>query len=351
MKQILIKNQPSELGYYMPAEWEEHSATWLAWPHNKDTWPDKISNVERSYVEMAKALHSYENVNILINDKNSEFKSRKVLISAGINIKKVFFYLIKTVDAWIRDYGPNFIINRKKNLLAMNNWEFNAWGGKYIDLMEDNIISKKINKYLKFQCFMPGIILEGGSIDVNGKGTCLTTEQCLLNKNRNPALSKADIEQYLSSYLGVKNIIWLREGIMGDDTDGHIDDIARFVDPTTILCAFEDNKNDQNYKILKENYEILKSSKDQDGRKIKAVKLPMPRPVKFEDIRLPASYANFYIANKTVLVPIFAQRNDKKAIRILEKLFPHRKIIGINCVDLVSGLGGIHCVTQQQPKI
>lgn len=240
-------------------------------------------------------------------------------------------------------------VRNKKNL-AMVHWIFNAWGGKYEELAKDTKIPEIMNEKLALRCFKPGIVLEGGSIDVNGKGTLLTTEQCLLNKNRNPSLSKEQIGAYLKDYLGVSHIIWLKEGIVGDDTDGHVDDIARFVDPTTVLCAYEEDEDDENHAPLKENYELLLKSKDQDGNDLKIIKLPMPGFVGDEKGRLPASYANFYIGNKAVLVPVFGHENDKKALAIIQKAFPGRKAVGINCADLLHGLGTIHCISQQQPS-
>lgn len=231
----------------------------------------------------------------------------------------------------------------------MVKWNFNAWGNKYSDLKEDNKIPYDLNERLSLQMFEPGIVLEGGSIEVNGAGTVLVTEQCLLNKNRNPNLNKEAIEKYLKEFLNVRNVLWLKEGIVGDDTDGHIDDIARFVNKNTILCAYEDNKSDDNYLPLKENYELLKSMKDQDGKGFNIVKLPMPGFVGDKKTRLPASYANFYIGNSAVVVPIFGHENDAKALKIIQKLFPDRKIVGINCTAMVYGLGTLHCCSQQQP--
>jgi agmatine deiminase len=260
---------------------------------------------------------------------------------------------VNTVDTWIRDYGPIFVRDGKKK--AFTKWIFNAWGGKYADLARDNGVVDKLSALKKVRRINTGVILEGGSIDMNGRGTCLTSEQCLLNPNRNPHLSRRAIEALLGKYLGVTNTIWLREGIEGDDTDGHIDDITRFVNPTTVLTAMESNKLDKNHWILKDNFEVLKRSKDQNGRKLNVVELPMPgrlgpaRPDTPHHKRLPASYANFYIGNAAVLVPVYSHRNDAKALRIVKRFFPGRKVIGIECSDLVYGLGSIHCVTQQEP--
>ena len=249
-------------------------------------------------------------------------------------------------DVWFRDYGPIFVRNTKE--LAMVHWKFNSWGEKYEELLKDAQIPNIIGQEMKLPCFEPGIVLEGGSIDVNGLGTLLTTEQCLLNKNRNACLPKEQVEKYLEDYLGVNHVIWLRSGIAGDDTDGHVDDLARFVNPTTIVCAYEDS-DDENGKALKQNYQILCQSTDQNGKQLNIIKLPMPGNVEYKRKRLPASYTNFYIGNKTVLVPTFKSEKDKAALSILQKLFPERKVVGIDCRDLICGFGAIHCISQQQP--
>lgn len=347
---ICIKNgKPTEVGYRMPAEWEKHKATWLSWPYDKTTFPS-LEKAEEAYVKIIAALANSENINLIVKDRTMKTKVKNLLNKNRVILTSVNFKIFDYADVWIRDYGPIFLIDKKRRQLAMTHWIFNAWGGKYEDLKKDTKIPELINKEVKLDCFKPGIVLEGGSIDVNGKGTVLTTEQCLLNKNRNPRLNKNEIEQRLKDYLGIKNVIWLKNGAAGDDTDGHIDDIARFVNSTTILCAFESNKKDENYPVLKENYEILQKSKDQDGKPFRIFKIPMPKPLG-DSHRLPASYANFYIANKIVLVPIFGQERDKIAIKIIQKFFPNRKAVGINCSKLVEGLGAIHCVTQQQPAV
>lgn len=346
-----MKKTPKELGYRMPAEWEKQDAVWISWPHNRETWPEGISEVEESYVQFVKALHASEKVNILVNDETFKLDAIDKLSKFKVNISQIVFHKIKNVDAWIRDYGPTFVINEKaKQKIAMVKWVFNAWGNKYQDLKEDEGIQYEINKFLKVPIFEPGIVLEGGSIEVNGCGTALTTEQCLLNKNRNPNLSKESIERCLKDCLNVSKVIWLKEGIIGDDTDGHIDDIARFVNKNTIVCAYEEDKSDENYNILNENYNLLKSMSDQDGKKLNIIKLPMPGIVKNKETRLPASYTNFYIGNGVVAVPIFGHKNDKNAIEIIQKLFPGRKVVGINCTRMVYGLGTLHCCSQQQPS-
>lgn len=342
-----VNKTPLELGYRMPAEWEKHEAIWLSWPHDPVTFPDRVEKVEGTYAQMISAIHESERINLFVKDWEMKERVELLLSEKKTDPEKITFHVHKYADVWFRDYGPIFLTNKKK--LAMAHWIFNAWGGKYEELAKDTKIPAIINKELKLPYFRPGIVLEGGSIDVNGKGTLLTTEQCLLNKNRNPQLNKKEIETYLKGYLGVSHIIWLKEGIVGDDTDGHIDDIARFVNPTTVLCAYEDDEADENHGILKENYELLLKSKDQYGNKLKIIKLPMPGFVGDGKGRLPASYANFYIGNTTVLVPVFGHKNDKKALDIIQSAFPTRKIAGINCSDLVYGLGTIHCISQQQP--
>ncbi|MGH7766186.1 MAG: agmatine deiminase family protein, partial [Candidatus Binatia bacterium] len=339
------------LGYRMPAEWEAHEATWLSWPHNRDTWPAEIELVEEIWVQMVRAISPQEKVRLLVNDDDERLEAFARLIRAGVRMENVAFYAIPTVDVWMRDYGPTFVVgeNTKTAPLAFNDWIFNGWGNKYPEYNDDDGVAKAIAGLLGVPVFQQPIILEGGSIEVNGRGTCLTTEQCLLNPNRNPRLAKTEIEAVLGESLGVDHFVWLGEGIVGDDTDGHIDDIARFVDPTTVVCACEEDSRDENYRFLRENYERLQDARDQDGRKLTIIKLPMPGRVDYEGARLPASYANFYIANGAVLVPTYDHPNDKRAIGILADLFPDRTVVGIPCAPLVIGLGAIHCVTQQQP--
>ncbi len=341
---------PSQLGYRMPAEWEPHRATWLAWPHNLETWPDQLELVKEIWVQMAQALSPAEEVCLLVNDKRAQAEASRRLKNAGAVMDHVSFYRIPTVDVWIRDYGPTFLTRKEeKNGLAFNDWIFNAWGRKYESYIEDDRMCKQIAEFLRLPVFTQDIVLEGGSIDVNGCGTCLTTEQCLLDSNRNPHLSRSEIEKTLREDLGVDHFIWLGEGIVGDDTDGHIDDIARFVNPATIVCALEEDPRDENYAVLRENYERLQAARDQDGRKLTIMPLPMPGEVAYEGARLPASYANFYIANGIVLVPTYNHPNDRLALGILVELFPDRRVIGIPCGALLAGLGAIHCVTQQEP--
>lgn len=307
----------------MPAEWEEHGGTWLSWPKHKDSFPGKVlERVEDIYLQIIRTLQKYEKVFLLVNDIKNKL----------IPAENVIFYNIKTVDIWTRDYAPIFVRNEKGEAAAIK-WVFNAWGNKYEDLLADNDAGKKIAEASGVKVFYPDIVLEGGSIDTNGKGTLLTTEQCLLNKNRNPHLSKKQIEGYLRNYLGVEDIIWLKGEIPGDDTDGHIDNIVRFVNEDTIVY------------VCKENQKLLKN------KKFNIIPLPIPgRVVSSKGIRLPASYANFYIANRVVLAPVFNDKNDKIAIKILQDLFKDREVIPIYCTPLLHGYGAIHCATQQQPR-
>lgn len=367
---------PASLGYYMPAEWHPHSATWLTWPKDPLTWPDRVPQVEKIFLQMMAALAPNEIVNLLVDNEETECTVRARCKFPGA--ENIRFHQIVTVDSWIRDYGPNFVVSDKPQFgagsrdapprddndklkfvghrLAYNDWIFNAWGNKYEELKQDDSIPARLEALLGVHRFEPGIVMEGGAIDVNGAGVVMTTQQCLLNSNRNPQLDRAQIEEHLRSYLGVRKVLWLGEGIVGDDTDGHIDDIARFVSPTTIVCALEEDKSDPNYELLQQNLQRLKHATDVDGRAFEIVTLPMPGVVSASNSnssrdldRLPASYANFYIANRVVLVPVFGHANDAKALETIQRLFPDRRVVDINCEPLVWGMGTIHCVTQQQP--
>lgn len=348
----------------MPAEWAPHEATWLTWPKNRITWPGKmLAQVESIYIQMMQGLLPAEKVHLLVPDEKTVRRVLKMLDAKKTKTSNLVPHVVSTVDTWIRDYGPIFVRREKGEEgreVAFRKFIFNAWGGKYADLATDTGVVDRIPYLKNFKRTDIPIVLEGGSIDMNGLGTCLTTEQCLLNKNRNPKLSKKQIEDQIKKYLGVTKIIWLKEGIEGDDTDGHVDDITRFVAPRTILTAVEPDKTDKNHHYLDENLHILKKSTDQDGKNFHIVELPMPGRVYGESTvhgpqstagkwRLPASYANFYIGNHAVLVPVYSHRNDKKAVQIIRKQFPDRKIVAIECTPLVYGLGSIHCVTQQQP--
>lgn len=337
----------------MPAEWRPHTATWLSWPKDPETWPERVPQVEEIFLQMIAALAPNEIVNLLVDDEAVEQVVRERLLPSTKNIR---FHQVQTADSWIRDYGPNFLIDGKGGL-AYNDWVFNAWGNKYEELKKDDSIPARLESVLNGPRFEPGIVMEGGSIEVNGAGCVLTTEQCLLNPNRNPGLSQKEIEGYLRNYLGIEKVLWLGEGIVGDDTDGHIDDIARFVAQDVIVCAVEDDPEDLNYKLLQDNLKRLEKMRGADGRHFEIVTLPMPGVVGGSSTdrrnldRLPASYANFYIANNVVLVPVFGHANDTRALQILEGLFQTRHVVGINCEPLVWGMGTIHCVSQQQPLL
>jgi agmatine deiminase len=345
---------PAELGFYMPAEWRQHAGTWLTWPKDPETWPGRVERVQEIYLEIISALAPHEVVNVLVDDAEVERTVRRRCNFAAV--ENVRFHHIQTVDSWIRDYGPNFLVSNQ-GAGAFNDWIFNAWGNKYEALKQDDRVPHLLESVLQLERFSPGIVMEGGAIDVNGNGCVLTTEQCLLNPNRNPQLSQTEIETYLQSYLGVTKVLWLGEGIVGDDTDGHIDDIARFVSPNVIVCALEDDPEDANYELLQDNLSRLKRMTDANDRPFEIETLPMPGVVGGESTdtrnldRLPASYANFYIANNVVLLPVFGHANDARALDTLQSVFPDRRVIPIDCEPLVWGMGTIHCLTQQQPKI
>lgn len=341
---------PASLGYRMPAEWEPHESTWLAWPSNMETWPrDKLNAVEGVYVSMIRALVNGEKVNLLVNSTDDKVSVTAKLNKEGIPLSEVNVHVIPTNDAWIRDYGPNFLVGPSSEK-AVNKWEFDSWGKKY-EWEADNQAGNAIAKNLNLATFRPGIVLEGGAIEVNGKGTCITTQQTLLNKKRNPEMNIEKMESFLKDYLGVTKIIWCEGDLEGDDTDGHIDNLVRFVNPRTVLCPWDEDNTDPNHACLQKNYELLHSTTDQDGQKLNVVRLPTPGYVMDGQTRLPASYANIYIGNAVVLLPVYDHPNDQAAADILMEFFPQREILPIPCRDLVWGLGGIHCVTQQEPAL
>lgn len=333
----------------MPAEWEKHEATWLSYPHNEASWPGKIESIFPSYNLFIKTLTEVETVHIIVRDEAMENMVQHSLKEAGAFMVNIEFHRFPTNDAWCRDHGPAFLLNHKEpGARALVNWNYNAWGGKYPADM-DNKIPALIAEKMGITMFEPHIVMEGGSIDVNGKGDLLTTTSCLLNPNRNPHLNQSQIEGYLCSYYGVDNVIWLGDGIEGDDTDGHVDDICRFVDDDIIVAAVEENSSDANYEPLKANLEKLKTVRLADGKQPTIVELPMPAPVIWENQRLPASYANFYICNGLVIFPTFKCDNDNRAAYRLEECFPTREIVGIDSTDIIWGLGSFHCLSQQMP--
>jgi agmatine deiminase len=339
----------------MPAEWEPHEATWVAWPHNKDDWPGKFAPIVWVYTEIVRHLHTGEFVHILVNDALQEKHARAALAKAGVDFARVRFFPVPTDRVWTRDSGPIFVTHSDGNI-AISDWRFNAWA-KYDNWHNDDLVPQRINRHLRLKRWRPtckgrGVVLEGGSIDVNGAGLLLTTEECLLSpvQARNPHLQRGDLEQVLADHLGIRKVLWLGPGIAGDDTHGHVDDLARFVAPGTVVAASESNRADPNYEPLRENLIRLQQMTDVQGKRLEVARLPMPAPVVFQGQRLPASYANFYIANDKVLVPTFNDPNDRIALGILADLLPRRAVIGIHAVDLVWGLGTLHCMTQQQPK-
>ena len=335
----------------MPAEWEPHSATWLSWPHKEASWPGKLERIPPIFVEMVRALVAGEEVHILVNDSAPAAEVGGLLTRGGVPSPRVHLHEIPTDDAWVRDHGPTFITRPgpRGGELAIVDWMYNAWGGKYPPWELDDRVPRAIAEGLGLTAISPGIVMEGGSIDVDGRGTLLTTEACLLNPNRNPQLGRADIEQFLCDYLGVRRVLWLGDGIVGDDTDGHVDDLTRFVAPGVVVTVLEDDPSDENHLLLRDNLQRLQAMRDAAGNALRIVTLPMPEPVTYEGARLPASYANFYIGNGVVLTPVFGGRRDATALATLQSLFPDRRVVGINAVDLVWGLGAFHCLTQQQP--
>jgi agmatine deiminase len=366
---------PREMGYRMPAEWEAHEATWLAWPHNAEDWPGKFQPIPWVYAEIVRHLARVEDVHMLVNDAAAEKRARSVLKRAGANLARVHFHLWRTDRVWTRDSGPIFVRKTAQgqmraqasarsdqdfDTVAVTNWKFNAWA-KYPNWHYDDKIPDLVADLLNLPRWTPTIetpsgphrvVLEGGSIDVNGAGTLITTEECLLSEvqQRNPGVSREQLEQVLRDYLGIDQVLWMNRGVAGDDTHGHVDDIVRFVGPNTIVTVVEPNRDDENHLPLQENLDRLKSARNRDGKPFEIVELPMPAPVVFDGQRLPASYANFYIANGLVLVPTLNQSADRKALNILADVFPAREIVGIYCGDLIWGLGALHCMTQQQPK-
>ena len=340
--------------YTMPAEWAPHEGTWLAWPHEKTDWPGKFDPVAWVYCDIVRRLARVERVHILVNDAGAERRARRMLQKSHADLAAVDFTHIATDRSWTRDYCPIFLRDDAGRLVA-GDWHFNGWA-KYPNWQTDDAVPREIARKLRIRAVQPKlgrrrIVLEGGSIDVNGAGSMLTTEECLLSdvQARNPGLTREQMEQIFADYLGITNTLWLRTGIAGDDTHGHVDDLARFVNPHTVVIASERDKSEANYEPLKENLALLRTMKDRDGRALHVVTLPMPEPLYFDGQRLPASYANFYIANKLVLMPTFNDPNDRAALSTLQKLFPGREVIGIHSGDLVLGLGTLHCMTQQQP--
>lgn len=350
----MTNSTPHALGFKMPAEWESHEATWLGWPHELTDWPGKFSPIPWAFAEIVRHLSQVERVYLLVENREAEARVRTMLRKSGASLAAVDFFRVPTDRGWMRDSGP-ICVKNDAGEVAYTNWRFNGWA-KYENHKKDAQVVTTANKKLKRTLWQPmhngrRVVLEGGSIDVNGRGTLLTTEECLLSKTqeRNPGFTREDYAEVFKNYFAVTNVLWLKNGIAGDDTHGHVDDLSRFVDPTTVVTVVEDNSKDANYSPLQENLALLKSMRDQDGQPLRVETLPMPSPVYFEGQRLPASYANFYIANRIVIVPTFNDVNDRIALNTLAKLFPTREVVGIACRDLVLGLGTLHCMTQHQP--
>ncbi len=355
----MASQTPGALGYRMPAEWEPHTATWLSWPRREGiSFPESFDRVMPALRAMVEALIESEQVCINVCNRAHEGEAREVL--RGLRLERISFYRVPTNEPWCRDHGPMFLTRDldpkfatgrvRRGELAVVDWDYNAWGNKYPPFDLDEVVPTRVAKILDVPVFYPGMILEGAAIDVNGADALLTTESCLLNKNRNPNLSREEIEQHLRDYLGVRDILWLGDGIAGDDTDGHIDDLARFVSELTVVTVVEENRDDENYEPLQKNLAGLKAMKI-GGRALDIITLPMPKKIMREGLRLPATYANFYIANSCVLAPTFADPVDEVALSVLSECFPNRRVIGIDCRELIWGLGAFHCLTQQQPAL
>jgi agmatine deiminase len=348
----------------MPAEWEPHAATWIAWPHNRDDWPGKFAPIPWVYTEIVRYLSRTEKVHVVVRGVRMKHRVADQLDAVGVDLDAVRFFKAPTDRAWVRDSGPTFVVKDESasnpdDPLGVVDWKFNGWS-KYDNHRRDDRLAGKLAQSLKLRHWVPTaqqggrrvrVVMEGGAIDVNGRGSLFTTEECLLGdvQARNPGLDRAAMERILNRYLGSRHVIWLGTGIDGDDTHGHVDDLARFVGPRTVVAAVESCVQDPNHEPLQDNLRRLEKSCDQDGQALDVVELPMPRRIAFDGQRLPASYANFYLANGLVLVPTFNDPADRAALDILAKLFPDRQVVGIHSVDLVLGLGTLHCLSQQQP--
>jgi agmatine deiminase len=346
----VLKKSPLSLGFNFPPEWDPHSATWFSWPRPEGiSFPDKYHTVPENLARIFREIAARERVNINVPNGNYQRLVSEQLKSCGCPLKNIFFHHIPTNESWCRDHGPAFV--KKGRSLAVVDWKFNAWGGKYPPFDADDAVPTRIAEILRLPVFYPGIVMEGGAVDFNGEGTVLTTTDCLLNKNRNPRLSKAKIEQSLKEYYGQKKICWLTGGIAGDDTDGHVDDLARFISPRKIVIGIEADPRDENHAVLRDARRQLAHLTDQDNQSFEIVEIPMPHPIIHDGQRLPATYVNFYFINGALLVPTYRDRkNDRRALSILQSHLPRHKVIGIDCVELIWGLGAMHCLSQQQPR-
>ena len=346
------ESTPKQLGYYFPAEFAQHVATWLSWPHKEASWPGKINTIYPSYSKFIKELTKGELVRINVADEAMKASAISHLQKEDVDLSKVEFFFHSTNDAWCRDHGPAFLINpsaEQKKVIV--DWGYNAWGNKYPPFDLDDVVPTLIGNHLNIPVFNPGIVMEGGSVEFNGAGTVMTSTACLLNPNRNPHLNQQQIEEYLCNYYGMEQVLWVDEGIIGDDTDGHIDDTVRFVNEDTVITVIEENKNDENYDLLQHNLKQLKAMRLLNGKQLNIIELPMPEKLIYDDQRLPCSYANFYIANKSVIVPVFQSDRDEKALQIIQDCFPDRNVVGIDSLDIIWGLGSFHCLSQQEPIV
>jgi agmatine deiminase len=335
----------------MPAEWEAQQAIILSWPHNKETWPSQLDGVILTYLKIIKEIAEHQQVWLNVNSEQIKIEVQRLLTLYCIKQSNVHLLVIPTYDVWARDYGPVYIVQDSNRIIT--DWEFNSWGGKYSpQYFLDSDVPQLIALHMEEKLIQTDFILEGGSIDVNGSGTLITTKSCLLNPNRHSVVNSNTIEEKLKCYLGIKKVLWLDAALVGDDTDGHIDNLVRFVDTSTVVCVQEKNSKDENYESLRQLFLDLKSMTDQDGIPLKVIPLQMPKKVMFDGDRLPASYGNFLITNRKVLVPTYqSPKEDRDAICVLQSLFPERQVVGIDCVDLVYGLGSIHCISQQVPLV
>lgn len=345
-------NTPACLGYSFPAEFELHEATWLSWPHKEASWPGKINSIYPPYCQFIKYLAMSEKVRINLANNAMKIFATHLLETAGVNMQQIEFFMHPTNDAWCRDHGPAFLINKQASVKKIIvDWNYNAWGNKYPPYDLDDIIPTLIGNHFNIPVYHPGIVMEGGSVEFNGAGSLLSSSCCLLNKNRNPQLNQKQIEQYLFDYYGIEQVLWVADGIVGDDTDGHIDDTVRFVNEDTVVTVVEENKQDDNYDLLQTNLKQLKQMRLLNGKQLNIVELPMPHAIVYEDQRLPASYANFCISNRHIIVPIFNCSTDDKALQIIAQCFKNREVVGIDSTDIIWGLGSFHCLSQQEPAV
>ncbi len=339
---------PKDEKFYFPAEWHPQEAMWLSWPINKDTWAHKMDLIYKPYCEFIKFVSIGQKVNISCSEK-SDFVRDTILKYNG-TLNNIVLHAFKTNDSWCRDHGPAFLVNKENSKRMIVDWEYNAWGGKYPPYNDDNNIPSKISNYLDLALVKPNIVMEGGSVEFNGLGTVLTSRSCLLNPNRNPHLNQGQIEAFLHNFYGAENVLWVNDGIVGDDTDGHIDDTVRFVNENTVICMVESNTKDENHEILKDNVSLLNKMRLENGKQLNVVEIEMPSPVFDQGERLPASYANFYISNEHVIVPIYNCKKDDIALDIISSQFKTRKVVGVDSTDIIWGLGSFHCLSQQEPK-